>query len=76
MPRAKERITEVIQAQPGDAMYEEIMRGLAFERTIERGPYDSRQGKVVSNEEMERHMRMTSGGRTTHTNWRQSIIIR
>ena len=32
----KKRLTEVIQSQPDDASYEEIMRELAFERMIER----------------------------------------
>ncbi len=35
----------------------EIMRELVFERTIERGPYDPRQGEVLSNEEMGRCIR-------------------
>ena len=52
----KER-TEVIQAQPDDAMHGEISREVAFERMIERGLADSRQGKVVSNEEMGRRIR-------------------
>jgi len=57
MSTLKERMTEVIQAQPDDATYEEIMRELAFERMIERGLDDSRQGKVVSNKEMGRCIR-------------------
>jgi predicted transcriptional regulator len=57
MPSAKERMTEVIQAQADDEMDEEIRRELAFERMIERGLDDSRQGKVISTEEMERRIR-------------------
>ncbi|MBI1389445.1 MAG: hypothetical protein GC154_13460 [bacterium] len=56
MPSAKEKMTEVIQAQPDDATYEEIMRELAFERMIERGLKDSREGRVISNEEMKRRI--------------------
>ena len=56
MPTVKER-TEVIQAQPDDAMHGEILRELVFERMVERGLADSRQGKVVSNEEMGRRIR-------------------
>ncbi len=55
-PNIKEKMTEVIQAQPADATYEEIMRELAFERMIERGLADSRNERVVSNEEMERRI--------------------
>ncbi len=50
-------MTEVIQSQPEDATYEEIMRELAFERMVERGLEDSRAGRIVSNEEMERRTR-------------------
>jgi predicted transcriptional regulator len=53
----KEIMTKIIQEQPDDASYEEIMRELAFERMIERGLEDSRKGKVISNEEMEQRIR-------------------
>lgn len=56
MSNIKEKMTEVIDAQPEDATYEEIMRELAFERMIERGLADSRSERVVSNEEMERRI--------------------
>jgi len=57
MPNIKEVMTKIIQEQPEDASYEEIMRELAFERMIERGLEDSRKGRVVSNEEMEQRIR-------------------
>ena len=57
MPNVKEKMTEVIQSQPEDATYEEIMRELTFEKMIERGLEDSRSGRVVSSEEMERRIR-------------------
>ena len=57
MPSAKQKMTEVIQSQPEDATYEEIMRELAFERMVARGLEDSRAGRVMSNEEIERRMR-------------------
>ena len=57
MPNIKEKMAEVIQSQPEDATYEEIMRELAFERMIERGLDDSRSGRVISNEDMERRIR-------------------
>lgn len=34
MQTAKEKIAEVVSAQPDDASYEEIMRELAFERMV------------------------------------------
>lgn len=57
MSNAKEKMTEVIQSQPEDATYEEIMRELAFEKMIDRGLSDSRGERVVSNEEMEHRIR-------------------
>jgi predicted transcriptional regulator len=57
MSNVKDKMTEVIEAQPDDATYEEIMRELAFERKVARGLEDSRRGRVLSNEEMERRMR-------------------
>lgn len=57
MSNVKEKMTEVIQSQPEDASYEEIMRELAFERMIERGMEDSRSGRIISNEDMEHRIR-------------------
>ena len=52
MSMAKQRMKEVIDSQPDDASYDEIIRELAFERMIERGLKDVRSGRVISNEEM------------------------
>jgi len=57
MPLIKERMAEVIQEQPADASYEEIMRELAFERMIERGLEDSRKKRLIDNNEMEHRIR-------------------
>ncbi|MFH1707648.1 MAG: hypothetical protein ABIF71_07005 [Planctomycetota bacterium] len=57
MSNIKEKMTGVIQSQPDDATYEEIMRELAFERMVERGLADSRQDRTISNQEMERRIR-------------------
>jgi predicted transcriptional regulator len=50
-------MAEIIQEQPEDATYEEIMRELAFERMVERGLADSHTGRVISNEEVARRIR-------------------
>jgi hypothetical protein len=42
-------MAEIIQEQPEDATYEEIMRELTFERMVECGLADSRTGRVISN---------------------------
>lgn len=57
MSNAKQKMTEVIQSQPDDATYEEIMRELAFERMVSRGLEDSRKGRTISDEEMQRRIR-------------------
>ncbi|PIX97826.1 MAG: hypothetical protein CO126_08900 [Hydrogenophilales bacterium CG_4_9_14_3_um_filter_63_34] len=55
-PSAKALLREVIEAQPEDASYEEIMRELAFERMVERGLADARAGRTVSHEEAVRRI--------------------
>ncbi|MEA2075311.1 MAG: hypothetical protein U9O85_06210 [Euryarchaeota archaeon] len=50
-------MAEIIQGQPEDATYEEIMCELAFERMVERGLVDSRTGRVISNDKMARRIR-------------------
>ena len=56
MPTAKQKLAEVLRAQPEDATYDEIMRELALEKMIARGLEDSRMGRVSTNEEMKRRM--------------------
>ena len=56
MSSIKDRMTEIIQEQPEDATYEEILRELAFNNILERGLTDSREGRVISKEEMGRRM--------------------
>jgi len=57
MAEAKEKMTEIIQKQPDDSSYEEILRKLAFALMVERGLEDSRKGQMISNEEMGRRIR-------------------
>ncbi|MFU8788167.1 MAG: hypothetical protein ACNA7G_04005 [Methylobacter sp.] len=56
MPTVKEKVSEIVQAQPDDSSFDEILRELAFSRMIERGLEDARQGRVISNEEMQQRM--------------------
>jgi hypothetical protein len=58
MDTAKLKMEEVIQNQPDDASYDEIMRELAFNRMIVRGLDDSRKGNVISDKEMEHRIRL------------------
>lgn len=47
----------VIDAQPDDATYDEILRELAFARMVDRGLEDARSGRTISNEEMAHRIR-------------------
>jgi len=57
MITAKEKIRKAIEAQPDDSSYEEIIRELAFGQMVERGLEDSRRGRIIPNEEMQRRIR-------------------
>lgn len=57
MATAKEQMSRIIQAQPEDSSYEEILQELAFARMIERGLKDSDASKTISNEEMQKRIR-------------------
>ena len=57
MTSAKVKMVEVIQGQPDDATYDEIMRELAFERMVDKGLDDARAGKTISHDEMARRIR-------------------
>ncbi|MBL7177427.1 MAG: hypothetical protein ISS66_16510 [Desulfobacteraceae bacterium] len=57
MATVKEKMTVIIQNQPDDSSYDEILKELAFARMVERGLEDSRAGRTISNEEMGRRIR-------------------
>jgi hypothetical protein len=57
MAMAKQKMKEIIEAQPDDASYEEIIRELAFERMIDKGLADARNGRVISDDTMRHRIR-------------------
>ena len=57
MSSVNEKMTKVIQSQPEDTSYEEIMRELAFERMVDGGLEDACVGRLISNGDMERRIR-------------------
>ena len=57
MAVAKQKMKEIIEAQPDDASYEEIIREIAFERMIEKGLGDARNGRFISDETMKHRIR-------------------
>lgn len=58
---AKEKMKDLIEDQPDDATYEEILKELAFANMVERGLADAREGRVISNEEMGQRIRSWQG---------------
>lgn len=57
MASPKEKMRDLIESQPEDASYDEILRELAFKRMIERGLADSRAGRTISNEEFKHRIK-------------------
>ncbi len=56
MLSVKEQMTKIIQEQPDDCSYDEILRELAFARMIERGLTNSNANRTISNDEMKRRI--------------------
>jgi len=54
MSPVKEEMIRVIEEQPEDSTFEEILRELAFARMVDRGLADSEAGRLISHEEMGR----------------------
>ncbi len=53
---AKEQIRRLLDEQPDDSSYDEILRELAFHRMIQRGLADAENGRTLSHEEMGRRI--------------------
>ena len=56
MSPVKEDMIRVIEDQPEDATFDEILRELAFSRMVDRGLADSEAGQLISHEEMGRRL--------------------
>ena len=57
MSNDKQRMVKIIQEQPEDSSYDEILRELAFAGMVERGLADSDHRRTISNEEMRKRIR-------------------
>lgn len=57
MATAKEELTKLIERQPDDSSYEELVRELAFALMVERGLRDSDEGRAISSGEMNGRIR-------------------
>ena len=54
MSTAKKEMIKLINEQPDDMNYDELLRELAFKKMIDRGLEDSRKGRTIANETMKR----------------------
>ena len=52
MSIAKDQIKQIVESQPDDSSYDDLLRELAFKRMVIKGLADARAGNVISNEEM------------------------
>jgi predicted transcriptional regulator len=50
----KDQLRRVIDEQPDDSSFEEIIKEIAFAAMVERGLADSQAGRTISHEEMRR----------------------
>jgi len=57
MATDKEKIAQLLEQQPDDSSYEEIVRELAFDIMVQRGLADSDEDRTITNEEMRRRSR-------------------
>ncbi|HAN99478.1 MAG TPA: hypothetical protein DCQ98_19565 [Planctomycetaceae bacterium] len=56
MANAKQTMTEIISRQPDDASYDQLLRELAYARTIQRGLDDSDAGRTPTAEEAQKEI--------------------
>ena len=54
---AKQQMISVLQQQPEDSSYDELLRELAFCRMIDRGLKDVADRRTVDNEEVRRQIK-------------------
>lgn len=53
---AKQRMISVLQEQPEDSTYEELLKELAFVKMVERGLKDVDSNRLMSNEDVKRRI--------------------
>ena len=53
---AKQHLITVLEQQPDDSTYEELIKELAFARMIDRGLKDVDAGRIMTNEDMRREI--------------------
>ncbi len=57
MATAKDQIKQILEEQPDDSSYDELLKELAFKRMIDRGLADVDSNNTISNEEMKHRIK-------------------
>ncbi len=57
MTAPKTQIKKILDRLPEDSSYDEILKELAFFKIVERGLKDSKNGKIITNEEMKKRIK-------------------
>ncbi len=57
MSTAKDQIKQILDSQPEDSSYDDILREIAFKIMINKGLSNAKVGNVISNEDMEQKIR-------------------
>ena len=53
---AKQHLITILQQQPDDSSYDELLKEMAFARMVSRGLNDVEAGRVASNEDVRREI--------------------
>ncbi|HLE40383.1 MAG TPA: hypothetical protein VI956_02640 [Nitrospirota bacterium] len=56
MSTVKDIMIKIIQEQPEDSDFDEMLRELAFVKMVNRGLADSDAGRIIPHEEIEKRM--------------------
>ena len=56
MTAPKQIVKKIVDSLPEDTSYDEILKELAFNKMIQKGLKDSKEGKVISNKEMKKRI--------------------
>jgi predicted transcriptional regulator len=54
---AKQQMITLLEEQPEDSSYDELLRELAFRRMVDRGLKDVEAGRVIDNDERHRQIK-------------------
>ena len=53
---AKKHLITILEQQPDDSSYDELLKELAFARMVDRGLHDAKSDRTTSNEDVRREI--------------------